>query len=103
MTDNRIKQLFRAEGQSAWQDDISRDMLNEGAFGPRSRRRHPRAHLESDHLREGHRRRIGLRRGDRWTARARPRCSRDLRDGSGPRYPGRRRSLPPDLRVIRGR
>jgi transaldolase len=32
MTDNRIKQLFREEGQSAWQDDISRDMLNEGSI-----------------------------------------------------------------------
>jgi len=28
--DNRIKELFQQEGQSAWQDDISRDMLNEG-------------------------------------------------------------------------
>jgi transaldolase len=32
MTDNRIKQLFRDESQSAWQDDISRDMLNEGSI-----------------------------------------------------------------------
>jgi transaldolase len=32
MADNRIKQLFREEGQSAWQDDISRDMLNEGSI-----------------------------------------------------------------------
>jgi transaldolase len=32
MTDNRIKQLFRDQGQSAWQDDISRDMLNEGSI-----------------------------------------------------------------------
>jgi transaldolase len=32
MVDNRIKQLFREEGQSAWQDDISRDMLNEGSI-----------------------------------------------------------------------
>jgi transaldolase len=32
MTDNRIKQLFREEGQSAWQDDISRDMLNDGSI-----------------------------------------------------------------------
>ena len=32
MTDNRIKQLFREKGQSAWQDDISRDMLNEGSI-----------------------------------------------------------------------
>jgi transaldolase len=32
MTDNRIKQLFREQGQSAWQDDISRDMLNEGSI-----------------------------------------------------------------------
>jgi transaldolase len=32
MPDNRIKQLFREEGQSAWQDDISRDMLNEGSI-----------------------------------------------------------------------
>jgi transaldolase len=31
MADNRIKQLFREEGQSAWQDDISRDMLNDGS------------------------------------------------------------------------
>jgi transaldolase len=28
--DDRIKELFQREGQSAWQDDISRDMLNEG-------------------------------------------------------------------------
>ncbi|MFN8591039.1 MAG: transaldolase, partial [Thermomicrobiales bacterium] len=32
MTDNRIKELFAKEGQSAWQDDISRDMLNSGAI-----------------------------------------------------------------------
>jgi transaldolase len=32
MADNRIKQLFREEGQSAWQDDISRDMLNDGSI-----------------------------------------------------------------------
>ncbi len=32
MADNRIKQLFLEEGQSAWQDDISRDMLNEGSI-----------------------------------------------------------------------
>ncbi len=32
MADNRIKQLFREEGQSAWQDDISRDMLNQGSI-----------------------------------------------------------------------
>lgn len=32
MSDNRIKQLFREEGQSAWQDDISRDMLNQGSI-----------------------------------------------------------------------
>lgn len=30
MADNRIKELFAREGQSAWQDDISRDMLNQG-------------------------------------------------------------------------
>lgn len=30
MTDNRIKELYRREGQSAWQDDISRDMLIKG-------------------------------------------------------------------------
>jgi transaldolase len=30
MTGNRIKQLYEKEGQSAWQDDISRDMLNQG-------------------------------------------------------------------------
>jgi transaldolase len=27
---NRIKELYRDEDQSAWQDDISRDMLNQG-------------------------------------------------------------------------
>src|SRR3712207_3277055 len=32
MTGNRIKQLYEREGQSAWQDDISRDMLNEGTI-----------------------------------------------------------------------
>src|SRR5829696_2331453 len=32
MVDNRIKQLFLEEGQSAWQDDISRDMLNQGSI-----------------------------------------------------------------------
>jgi transaldolase len=32
MSDNRIKQLFREQGQSAWQDDISRDMLNQGSI-----------------------------------------------------------------------
>jgi len=32
MVDNRIKQLFLNEGQSAWQDDISRDMLNQGSI-----------------------------------------------------------------------
>ena len=32
MTGNRIKQLYEKEGQSAWQDDISRDMLNEGGI-----------------------------------------------------------------------
>jgi transaldolase len=32
MADNRIKQLLREQGQSAWQDDISRDMLNEGSI-----------------------------------------------------------------------
>ena len=30
MTDTRIKELYAREGQSAWQDDISRDMLNQG-------------------------------------------------------------------------
>jgi transaldolase len=30
MADNRIKELYAREGQSAWQDDISRDMLNHG-------------------------------------------------------------------------
>jgi transaldolase len=30
MAENRIKQLYLEEGQSAWQDDISRDMLNQG-------------------------------------------------------------------------
>jgi transaldolase len=32
MADNRIKQLYLEEGQSAWQDDISRDMLNQGSI-----------------------------------------------------------------------
>jgi transaldolase len=32
MADNRIKQLYREQGQSAWQDDISRDMLNQGSI-----------------------------------------------------------------------
>jgi transaldolase len=32
MVDNRIKQLYREQGQSAWQDDISRDMLNQGSI-----------------------------------------------------------------------
>lgn len=32
MAENRIKELFAREGQSAWQDDISRDMLNQGAI-----------------------------------------------------------------------
>ena len=32
MADNRIKELFQREGQSAWQDDISRDMLNAGTI-----------------------------------------------------------------------
>jgi transaldolase len=32
MADNRIKQLYREECQSAWQDDISRDMLNQGSI-----------------------------------------------------------------------
>lgn len=32
MADNRIKELYAEEGQSAWQDDISRDMLNQGAI-----------------------------------------------------------------------
>jgi transaldolase len=32
MAENRIKQLFAEQGQSAWQDDISRDMLNEGTI-----------------------------------------------------------------------
>ena len=32
MAENRIKELFTREGQSAWQDDISRDMLNQGAI-----------------------------------------------------------------------
>ncbi len=30
MAENRIKQLYEREGQSVWQDDISRDMLNRG-------------------------------------------------------------------------
>ena len=30
MADTRIKELYAREGQSAWQDDISRDMLNQG-------------------------------------------------------------------------
>ena len=30
MAVNRITELFLQEGQSAWQDDISRDMLNKG-------------------------------------------------------------------------
>ena len=32
MAANRISELFLQEGQSAWQDDISRDMLNQGAI-----------------------------------------------------------------------
>jgi transaldolase len=32
MAENRIKQLYLEEGQSAWQDDISRDMLNQGSI-----------------------------------------------------------------------
>ena len=32
MAANRITELFMQEGQSAWQDDISRDMLNQGAI-----------------------------------------------------------------------
>jgi len=32
MATNRIKELYEREGQSAWQDDISRDMLNQGAI-----------------------------------------------------------------------
>lgn len=32
MAENRIMELFAREGQSAWQDDISRDMLNQGAI-----------------------------------------------------------------------
>jgi transaldolase len=32
MASNRIKQLYREQDQSAWQDDISRDMLNEGSI-----------------------------------------------------------------------
>src|SRR3954467_8220515 len=32
MTGNRIKELYEKEGQSAWQDDISRDMLNQGSI-----------------------------------------------------------------------
>ncbi len=32
MAANRITELFLQEGQSAWQDDISRDMLNQGAI-----------------------------------------------------------------------
>jgi transaldolase len=32
MATNRIKQLFAEQGQSVWQDDISRDMLNQGAI-----------------------------------------------------------------------
>src|SRR3712207_486922 len=32
MTGNRIKQLYEQQGQSAWQDDISRDMLNQGTI-----------------------------------------------------------------------
>jgi len=35
MTDNTIKQLYSAEGQSVWQDDISRDMLNSGLLQQR--------------------------------------------------------------------
>ena len=30
MAENRIKELYTRENQSAWQDDISRDMLNQG-------------------------------------------------------------------------
>jgi transaldolase len=30
VAENRIKQLYEREGQSVWQDDISRDMLNRG-------------------------------------------------------------------------
>ena len=32
MAENRIKQLYSEQGQSVWQDDISRDMLNSGAI-----------------------------------------------------------------------
>ena len=35
MADNTIKQLYSAEGQSVWQDDISRDMLNSGLLQQR--------------------------------------------------------------------
>ena len=61
MADNRIKQLYLEEGQSAWQDDISRDMLNQGSIRTAiEETRHSRADLESDHLREGDRRRHRL-------------------------------------------
>ena len=29
MADNRIKQLYLKQGQSIWQDDIARDMLDQ--------------------------------------------------------------------------
>jgi hypothetical protein len=35
MADNTIKQLYSAGGQSVWQDDISRDMLNSGLLQER--------------------------------------------------------------------
>ena len=102
MADNRIKQLFREEGQSAWQDDISRDMLNQGSIRtaieeigirgltsnrPSSRRRSPPAPPMT-------------RRSRGCSSATSTRTQSSRRCGAG--YPGRRRSLPTDL-VIRGR
>ena len=81
----RSKHLLERQGQSVWQDDITRDMLSTGTAPAADRGdRHPRPHLEPDDLREGDRRRQRLRRADhrdllRRRTRAPPRSSRRSR------------------------
>ena len=104
MADNRIKQLFREEGQSAWQDDISRDMLNEGSIRTAIEETGIRGLTSNPTIFEK-----AIAAGTAYDEEIAGLLERDLdahaifETRGGPRYPGRHRSLPADLRVVRRR
>ncbi len=46
---------LQEQGQSPWLDNLTRGYITSGQLAEPARRRHPRPHLEPDHLPEGHR------------------------------------------------